>query len=84
MKKLLQLLPGYGEPTDLPASATKGVEGGNGVVVWLPLGTNFQSSPGTHLPSSYHVDPLLLIDLFRKYIEDLLIPPQFSAAFHWM
>ena len=47
MKKLL---PGYGEPTNLLASATKGVEGGNGVVVWFPLGTKFQSSPGTHLP----------------------------------
>ena len=60
MKNLLQWLPGYREPTDLLASATKCVRG-NGVVVWLPLGTNFQSSPGTHLPSSYHVDPLLLL-----------------------
>ena len=62
MKRLLQWLLGYGEPTDLLASTTKGVEGGNGVVGWLSPRTNFRSSPGTHLPSSYHVDPLLLID----------------------
>ena len=68
MKNMLQWLHGYGEPTNLLASATKGVEGGNGVVVWLPLGTNFQSSPGTHLPSSYHVDSLLMIDWFWKNI----------------
>lgn len=84
MKKLLQWLPGYEEWTDLLVSVSEGVEGRSGIVVGLPFGTIFRGSLDTHIPSSCYANPLLLIDWFQKYIEDLLRTPQFQIGLHRM